>query len=137
MKTTHLIAVSLLCAAICAGGCTKTVSLTIMNHTETARNLQLTVPDGTMPVGTVGPNGGTMMTKMKVNNSDLPAMCNLSAGAGASQSFTVTEDSPSAWWFHVTPEGKLVGPLGKHSEYIKDVDGGTIEMRSTPRTIVR
>ena len=34
MKTNHLIAIALLSAAVCVGGCTKTVKITIMNHTD-------------------------------------------------------------------------------------------------------
>jgi hypothetical protein len=136
MKTTHLIALALLSGAICAGGCTKTVKLTVMNHTDISRQVQLTVPDGTTTLGSVGPNSA-LSSSMKIKTDDLPASCNLSAGTGASQSFTVTDDSPSAWWFHVTKDGKLVGPYGKNDIHTETESGGTIEMRSAPKTLVR
>jgi hypothetical protein len=136
VKTTHLLAIGLLCAAICLGGCTKTVKITIMNHTDVARPVQLTVPDGTTQLGSVGPEG-TLSSSMKIDTGDLPASCNLSVGTGASQSFTVTDDSPSMWWFHVTREGKLVGPLGKNDTNVETIDGGTIELRSGPKTILK
>ena len=132
MKTNHLIAIALLSAAVCAGGCTKTVKITIMNHTDVSRPVQLTVPDGTMTLGAVGPNS-RMSSSLKVKKDDLPASCNLSAGSGASQSFTVTDESPSAWWFHVTADGKLVGPLGKNDVHTETEDRGTIELRSRPK----
>jgi len=136
MKTNHLVAIALLCAAVCAGGCTKTVNITVMNHSEVSRQLQLTVPDGTMTLGAVGPNS-TFSSSLKVKKDDLPAPCNLSAGSGASQSFTVTEESPSAWWFHVTADGKLVGPLGKNDVHTETEDRGTIEMRSRPKMLLK
>ena len=136
MKTSHLIAIALLAAAVCAGGCTKTVNITVMNHTDVSRQLQLTTPDGTMTLGAVGPNS-TFSSKLQVKKDDLPASCNLSAGSGASQSFMVTEDSPKAWWFHVTADGKLVGPLGKNDVHTETEDRGTIELRSRPRTILK
>jgi hypothetical protein len=136
MKTNHLIAVALLSAAVCAGGCTKTVKITVMNHTDVSRQLQLTVPDGTTTLGAVGPNS-TMSSTLKVQTSDLPASCNLSAGGGASQSFTVTDDSPSAWWFHVTADGKMVGPLGKNDIHTETEDRGKIEIRSDPKMLLK
>ena len=132
MKTNHLIAIALLTAAVCVGGCTKTVGITVMNHTDVSRQIQLTVPDGTMTLGAVGPNS-MMSSSLKVKKDDLPASCNLSAGSGASQSFTVTDESPSAWWFHVTADGKLVGPLGKNDVHTETEDRGTIELRSRPK----
>ena len=132
MKTSHLVAIALLSAAVCAGGCTKTVGITVMNHTDVSRQLQLTVPDGTMTLGAVGANSMISST-MKLKKDDLPAQCNLDAGSGASQSFIVTDDSPSAWWFHISAAGRLVGPLGKNDVYTETEDRGTIEMRSRPR----
>ena len=136
MKTNHLIAIALLSAAMCAGGCTKTVNITVMNHTDVSRQLQLTVPDGTMTLGAVGPNS-TMSSSLKVKKDHLPASCNLDAGSGASQSFVVTDESPSAWWFHVTADGKLVGPLGKNDVHTETEDRGTIEMRSRPKMLLK
>jgi len=132
MKTNHLIAIALLSAAVCAGGCTKTVKITIMNHTDVSRPVQLTVPDGTMTLGAVGPNS-RMSSSLKVKRDDLPASCNLSAGSGASQSFTVTDESPSAWWFDVNPDGTLTGPFGENDERSVTEDRGTIELRSRPK----
>lgn len=132
MKTSYLIAIALLSAAICAGGCTKTVDITVMNHTDVSRQIQLTVPEGTMTLGAVGANSMISST-LKVKKDDLPAQCNLDAGTGASQSFIVTDDSPSAWWFHISAAGRLVGPLGKNDVYTETEDRGKIEVRSEPR----
>jgi len=132
MKTSHLVAIALLCAAVCAGGCTKTVNITVMNHTDVSRQLQLTVPDVTMTLGAVGANSMISST-MKVKKDDLPAQCNLDAGSGASQSFVVTDESPSAWWFHISAAGKLVGPLREGDRYTETEDRGTIELRSGPK----
>ena len=136
MKTSHLVAIALLCAAVCAGGCTKTVNITVMNHTDVSRQLQLTVPDGTMTLGAIGPNS-TMSSTLKVKKDDLPASCNLSAGSGASQSFTVTDESPSAWWFDINPDGTLTGPFGKNDPRTVTTPQGTIEMRSRPKMLLK
>ena len=136
MKTSHLIAIALLCAAMCAGGCTKTVDITIMNHTDVSRQLQLTVPDGTTTLGAIGPNS-TFRSLLKVKKDDLPAQCNLDAGSGASQAFIVTDDSPSAWWFHITAEGKMVGPLGKNDIHTETENRGKIEVRSEPKMLLK
>jgi hypothetical protein len=136
MKTNHLIAIALLSAAVCVGGCTKTVKITIMNHTDVSRQIQLTVPDGTTTLGAVGPNS-TMSSTLKVQTSDLPASCNLAAGAGASQSFTVTDDSPSAWWFDINPDGTLTGPFGKNDERSVTEPRGKIEIRSEPKMLLK
>lgn len=132
MKISHLASVALLSATL-AAGCTKKVNVTIYNHTDVSRTIQLTVPDETSALGAVGP-GGRLSSTLVVQKSDLPASCNLSAGAGASQSFTVTEDSPSRWWFHITRQGRLVGPYGKRDVHVETEDGGTIEVPVKRRT---
>ena len=94
------------------------------NHSDVARQVQLTTPEGTSTIGAVGAEG-SLRTKLVVKNSDLPAQCQLSVGAGAAQSFSVTEDSPAKWWFHVTKDGRLTGPYGKddtHTETDKTID---------------
>jgi hypothetical protein len=100
------------CLAV-TGGCTKMIDLTINNHSEVARTVQLTTPSETSTVGAVGA-GGRLSTVLRVQTKELPAQCRLAAGAGAEQTFTVTDDSPDKWWFHITQDGKLVGPYGKH-----------------------
>jgi len=132
MKISQLASVAVLSAGL-AAGCTKKVEITVFNHTDVSRTLQLTVPDETTTLGAIGPNG-RLSTTLVVKTADLPASCNLSAGAGASQSFTVTEDSPSKWWFHVTRQGRLVGPYGKKDVHVETEDGGTIEVPVKRRT---
>ncbi len=136
MKTTHLIAVASLFACVFVGGCTKKVQITIRNHSDVSRSVQLTVPDGTMPLGSVGPKSSLTST-LKVKTDDLPAPCNLSAGGGASQSFTVTDDSPSAWWFHITGEGRMAGPYGKNDVHTETEDRGTIEATTDTRMLLK
>jgi len=136
MKISHLIAVALLCSVVLVGGCTKKVQVTVMNHTDVSRPVQLTVPDGTMVLGSVGPNSSLTST-LKVKTDDLPAPCNLSAGGGASQSFTVTEDSPSAWWFHITAEGRMAGPYGENDVHTETEDRGTIEATTGRQMLVK
>jgi len=131
-----LIAIALLCAVVLVGGCTKKVQITVMNHTDVSRPVQLTVPDGTMALGSVGPNSA-MTSTLKVKTDDLPAPCNLSAGGSASQSFTVTEDSPSAWWFHITAEGRMAGPYGKNDVHTETEDRGTIEATTRERMLLK
>jgi hypothetical protein len=106
------------CLAV-AGGCTKKIDLTINNLSEVARTVQLSTPSGTTTVGTVGPGGGRLSTVLRVETKELPAQCHLAAGAGAEQTFAVTEDSPSKWWFRITKDGKLAGPYGKHDEHVE------------------
>lgn len=136
MKISHLIAIVVLCAGVLVGGCTKKVQVTVMNHTDISRPVQLTVPDGTMALGSVGPNSSLTST-LKVKTDDLPAPCNLSAGGSASQSFTVTEDSPSAWWFHITSEGRMAGPYGKNDVHTETEDRGTIEATTRERMLLK
>jgi len=124
MNLTKMLAVSLMACAVLAGGCTKKVQVTVANHSDISRTIQLSSPDETMTVGAVSA-GGNLTTTLTVKNSDLPAQCYLSAEGGAQQSFMVTEDSPSKWWFHVTKDGKLTGPYGKedtHAESEKTTD---------------
>ena len=127
MKITRFLPVVLLSAGLLAGGCTKKVQITVLNHTEASRTIQLTVPDDMMTLGAVGP-GGRLSSTLAVKKSDLPASCRLSAGAGAEQSFAVTEDSPDEWWFHITAAGRLAGPYGKRDVHVETEDGGTIDV---------
>jgi len=136
MKISHLMAVAVLCAGVFAGGCTKKVRVTIVNHTDVSRPVQLTVPDGTMPLGRVGPNSSLTST-LTVKKDDLPAPCNLSAGGGASQSFAVTEDSPAAWWFHITGAGTMAGPYREDDEHVETEDRGTITVPAGRRMLVK
>ncbi|HUS92443.1 MAG TPA: hypothetical protein VM695_11370 [Phycisphaerae bacterium] len=127
MRTRTLLVLASLAGGALAGGCTQKVDITILNHTDVSRTVQLSVPDETVTLGAVGPNGRLSST-LAVKKSDLPASCRLSAGAGAQQSFTVTEDSPSKWWFHVTASGQLAGPYGKDDVHVETEDRGTIDV---------
>jgi len=131
------IALILVVAALVAGvsGCSKKVQLTIANHSDSSRSLQLTGPEETQTIGAVSA-GGRLTYTLKIKNADLPAQCNLAAGPGSHQSFTVTEDSPDKWWFHITAEGQVAGPYGKkdiHTESDLEVD---MEVQADIETIV-
>ncbi len=124
MKLAKILFVVLAACTVLAGGCAKKVQISVANHSEMTRTIQLSTPDETATVGAVSA-GGRLTTTLTVKNSDMPAQCRLSAGAGAQQSFTVTEDSPSKWWFHITKDGSLAGPYGKddvHSESEQTID---------------
>ena len=136
MKISHLIAIAVLCAGMLVGGCTKTVQITVRNHTDVSRPIQLTAPDGTMAIGSVAPKS-VLTSTLAIKKDYLPAPCNISAGGSASQSFTVTDDSPSAWWFHITPEGRMTGPYGEHDEVEITEDRGTIKATSDPRMLLK
>ena len=112
MNVSRMLLVLTACLAV-AGGCTKKVELTIYNHTDITRTVQLSTPSETTTVGAVSA-GSRLSTVLKLETKELPAQCRLAAGPGAEQSFAVTEDSPSQWWFHINKDGKLVGPYGKH-----------------------
>jgi len=125
----------LVCVALMVG-CSKQVTLTIRNHSATARNIQITVPEGTRPIGSVSP-GGFIIHTVKIKNDHLPAVCNCSAGAGASQSFTVDDQTRKELWFHITKNGVLAGPYDKDAVHTETSDPTVdIKLRSDPRMIV-
>ena len=136
MKISHLMAIAVLCAGMLVGGCTKKVQITVMNHTDVSRPIQLTAPDGTIAIGSVGPKSSLTST-LVVKKDYLPAPCNISAGGGASQSFTVLEDSPSAWWFHITAEGRMAGPYGRDDVHTETDDRGTIVVPAGRRILIK
>ena len=137
MKTSgKIIIVSVLACAAVTAGCAKKVKVTIANHSAHSRSIDLTVPDGTTRVGAVSA-GGSLTHTLKVKNDDLPAECNYSAGAGSSQSFTVTEESPDKWWFHITKDGHLIGPLTKKDVHVETEDRGEIEVEVHRKTILK
>ena len=138
MKTTgKMIVISLLICAAMTVGCTKKVKVTIANHSDISRSINLTVPDGTMVVGSVGA-GSRLMHTLTVKTADLPAQCNYSAGpGGVSQSFTVTEDSPDKWWFHITAQGRMTGPYTKDDVHTETEDLGEIEVEVNTEMLVR
>ena len=66
--------------------------------------------------GSVSP-GGSLSYKMSVKTADLPAQCSLAADRGSTQTFTVTEDSPGKWWFHIQQDGQVTGPGGRNDVF--------------------
>jgi hypothetical protein len=121
-------------AAVLAG-CTKKIKVTIRNHTTSDKTVQLTVPDGTRTIGVVGKNSGMTHT-LAVKKDDLPAQCHYAAGAGASVSFEVSDDSPDIWFFHITNDGKLAGPYGKNDVHTETENRGKVELRTGTQMIV-
>jgi len=126
MKRSNVILVALLAGTVLMVGCVKKVKVTIMNHSPQPQTVQLTVPDGTMTVGTVSA-GGSLSHTLKVKTEDLPAQCNYSI-TGSSLSFTVDEDSPGRWWFHITKDGRITGPYGKKDTHVETEHKGTIKV---------
>jgi len=137
MRMTGKIAVvsMLVCVALMVG-CSKQVTLTIYNHSSTPRNIEVTVPDGTRPIGSVSA-GGRIVHTVKIRNEVLPAVCNLSAGTGASQSFTVDDETQTYLWFHITKNGAMTGPYDQDSVHTETGDPSVdVRLRSEPRMIV-
>jgi len=137
MRFTTAMIVGLAVLMMLAGGCTKKVQLTIVNHSDVTRTIQVTTPEETMTLGQVGPSGGKLTSTVKVKTSDFPAQLHMSAGAGASTSFTVTEDSPSKWWFHISRTGALAGPYGEKDIHVETAEDAEIQVKSEPRMIVK
>ena len=123
------------CLAV-AGGCTKKMDLTIYNHTDVTRTVQLSTPSETTTIGAVSA-GSRLSTVLRLETKDLPAQCRLAAGPGAEQTFTVTEDSPSQWWFHINKDGKLVGPYGKHDVHAESETTTDVTLPAGHTTIVK
>jgi hypothetical protein len=137
MKRMTATIVALTVLPLLAGGCTKKLQLSIVNHTDTARTIQVSLPEETMAMGQVGPDGGRLTIKVAVKTSDLPAQLQLSAGAGASTSFMVTEDSPDKLWFHVTRQGKLAGPYEKKDVHVETEETENVDIKAGERMIVK
>jgi len=116
-------------------GCTKKVKVTIRNHTNADKTVQLTVPDGTRTIGVVGKHSGLTHT-LAVKKDDLPAQCHYAAGAGASVSFELSDDAPDEWFFHITNDGRLAGPYGKNDTHTETEDRGKIKVKTGTRMIV-
>jgi hypothetical protein len=135
MKLAKITGLSLMTLAVLATGCDKKIQLTVANHSDISRTVQMSTPDETMNVGTVSPNG-RMKTTLSVKTSDLPADCYLTAEGGAKQTFTVTEDSPSKWWFHISADGVLAGPYGKDDVHAETTESNTLVPLGT-RTVVK
>jgi len=134
MKRNNVILAALLIGTVLMVGCVKKVKVTIMNHSSQPQTVQLTVPDGTMTVGTVSA-GGSLSHTLKVKTEDLPAQCNYSI-TGSSLSFTVDEDSPGRWWFHITKDGRITGPYGKKDTHVETEHKSTIKVTVPGGTVV-
>ena len=134
MKRSNVILAVLLAGTVLMVGCVKKVKVTIMNHSSQPQTVRLTVPDGTMTVGTVSA-GGSLSHTLKVKTEDLPAQCNYSI-TGSSLSFTVDEDSPGRWWFHITKDGRITGPYGKKDTHVETEHKSTIKVTVPGGTVV-
>jgi len=137
MKRNMTLILAVLLAGGLLAGCSKSVDLTVMNHTGSSNEISVTCPTtGTMPVGTVGP-GGSLSYKVSVPNDDLPARCTLSAGPGISQAFTITPSTPGAYWFHITKAGSLAGPYGKDDVHTETNPTEEVNLRVDNGMVVR
>jgi hypothetical protein len=121
---------------VCVAGCEKKVALTIRNNSDLAREIQLSNPDQTVTVGVVGA-GSVQRTTLKVKNSDLPAQCSITAVGGPTQTFLVDEDSPDAWWFHITKSGGIAGPYGKNDVHVESEQTIDVTTPVQQKTLVR
>lgn len=102
----------LLLSAVALAGCDKEVKLSFVNTTSQSRDLQLTVPGhGTSYLGVLGPTGGRITHKLKINEDYLPATCSWEAG-GRSGSFTINTESKSKLLIAIDPTGNI-GPIDK------------------------
>lgn len=137
MKRITVAIVALAVLPMLAGGCVKKVQLTIMNHGDTARDIQVTTPEETITLGTVGPNGGKLTGVVAINASDLPAQVRLSAGAGASTSFMVTEDTADELSFHISRTGALAGPYGKKDVHVETEQDADVTVKSEGKMVVK
>jgi hypothetical protein len=130
---------TLICLAACAlglAGCDKKIKLTIRNHTDVARQVQITNTEETMTVGRLAA-GSVMRTTLKVKKSDLPAQCGIAADGTPTQAFLVDDDTPGKLWFHITKEGTISGPYGENDEYVETEKTMDITAPVDQRTIVR
>ncbi len=134
MKTRTIVSALMLAAAL-AGGCSKEVTVTIRNHSPVDRTLQLTEPAGTRQIGAVAPKSSFTHT-IKIKKDLLPAPCQYAAGTGASVSFEVTDESPELWFFHITGDGRMVGPLREHDVHVEEEKRGEIRKTVERRMIV-
>ncbi|HHH76415.1 MAG TPA: hypothetical protein ENL03_05265 [Phycisphaerae bacterium] len=134
--TCRILVVALLAVAGFSAGCSKQITVTVYNHGASARDIKITVPQGTMNVGSASPDGGRIVRTLKIKNENLPAQCNLSAGFGASQSFTVDELTRDKLWFHISKDGAITGPLDKDSTHVETSDPDVIRLKSPQRMIV-
>jgi hypothetical protein len=128
---------TLVAMAMLTGGCTKKVQLSVANHSDSVRTVQVTLPEETMTLGQVGANGGRLTSTVTVKTSDLPAQLQLSAGAGATNSFMVTEDTPDKLWFHITRDGKLAGPYDKKDVHVETEETGKVGVSVDQQMIVK
>ena len=80
-----MVAIALLACVAMTAGCAKKMTVTVWNHSQMARSVTVTAPEGTTPVGSVGP-GGRLSHTLSIKTEDLPAQCTYSAGVGSSQS---------------------------------------------------
>ncbi len=137
MKRILVALVVLTVLAMLGGGCTKKVELTIMNHGDMARQVQVTTPAETLTLGSVGPNGGKLTGLVAIKASDLPAQVRLSAGAGASTSFMITEDTADRLWFHISRAGSLAGPYGKKDVHVETEKDADVTVKTEEKMVVR
>jgi hypothetical protein len=120
-----------------AGGCVKKVQLTIWNHGDTARTIQVTGPEGTLEWGQVGPHDGRLSEVLAVKTSDLPAQVRISAGGGAATTFQVSEDTEDHLSFHISHTGELSGPYRDKDRYVEMKKESEITVKSEGKMVVR
>lgn len=137
MKRITVVILALAVLPMLTLGCTKKVQLTIVNHAETARDIQVTTPEETLTLGSVGPNGGSLTGMIAIKSSDLPAQVRISAGAGANASFMVTEDTADRVWFHISRTGALSGPYNKRDVHVETEQDATITVKSEGTMVVK
>ncbi|MCJ7544002.1 MAG: hypothetical protein MUP47_05455 [Phycisphaerae bacterium] len=137
MRRMTVVVVALAVLPMLAGGCVKKVQLTIMNHGDTAREIQVTTPEETTTLGSVGPNEGQLTGLVAIKTSDFPAQVRLSAGGGATTSFMVTEDTADRLWFHISRSGAMAGPYGKQDVHVETEKDAEVTVKSEGKMVVK
>ncbi|NBB95781.1 MAG: hypothetical protein GVY16_08575 [Planctomycetes bacterium] len=136
MKSATWMCLLLAVCLVFVAGCDKKIALTIRNHSDMPRQVQMSDPYETMTVGTIGPEG-VMRTTLRVKKDDLPAQCSLTAAGGVTETFRVNDDSPDKWWFHIGENGDIAGPYGKNDVHVESDQTIDVTTPVQQKTLVR
>lgn len=113
MRKVLLVWILILAGAVV--GCDKTVEMTFVNATSQSLRVELSVPgQGLRQIGVVGPAGGSLTYKVKIDKELLPATCAWRAGSQSAE-FTVTEQTEKDRFIYLK-SGGYIGPVGKDTE---------------------
>jgi hypothetical protein len=118
----------LMLCVLASAGCQKKVELTFFNHTDAVLPVKVTTPEhGTIEVGSIGAHGSQLRYTVRIKTDDLPAQCSCAVGL-TSKTFTVSEDTQDALWFHLDNKG-LAGPMDKGTKWVGQEK--TVDVKTT------